>query len=158
VPLPERRRLHHTPPGWVKSGARYFITICAADRGKDVLTIPAVAVALIRNAIHYHRLGRWWLDVFLLMPDHLHALLSVPHGVSLQAVVPRWKGYQTKDVGVTWQSGFFDHRLRSDESADEKLHYILNNPVRARLVARAEDWPHAWVQWRDDLTEDTPRI
>ncbi len=91
------------------------------------------------------------MDVFLLMPDHVHALLSVPMESALKSTISQWKGFQTKAVGVTWQSGFFDHRLRTDESANEKVHYILNNPVRARLVSRPEDWPHAWVQWRDDI-------
>jgi hypothetical protein len=40
------------------------------------------------------------------------------------------------------QEGFFDHRIRSNESAEEKRQYILMNPVRAGLVARPEDWPY----------------
>jgi hypothetical protein len=41
-----------------------------------------------------------------------------------------------------WQRDFFDHRLRDDESFEEKAAYILNNPVRAGLVNRFEDWPY----------------
>jgi len=53
-----------------------------------------------------------------------------------------WKGYQTKGPGIEWQEGFFDHRIRSSESAEEKRQYILMNPVRAGLVARPDDWPY----------------
>jgi len=41
------------------------------------------------------------------------------------------------------QKDFFEHRLRSDESAQEKSDYILVNPVRAGLVPKPEDWPYA---------------
>ncbi len=42
-----------------------------------------------------------------------------------------------------WQEGFFDHLLRHDESLDQKWAYVRENPVRAGLVARWEDWPYA---------------
>ena len=41
-----------------------------------------------------------------------------------------------------WQSGFFDHLLRSIESYGQKWQYVRANPVRASLVACAEDWPY----------------
>ena len=41
-----------------------------------------------------------------------------------------------------WQSGFFDHILRSDESYAGKWNYVRNNPVRAGLVATADQWPY----------------
>ena len=76
------------------------------------------------------------------MPDHVHALVAFPKVESLLSVVRVWKGYQAKRLGIEWQVGFFDHRIRSNESASEKRAYILMNPVRAGLVARAEDWPY----------------
>ena len=42
-----------------------------------------------------------------------------------------------------WQRRFFDHVLRSDESYAQKWNYVRENPVRAGLVAKAEDWPYA---------------
>ena len=47
--------------------------------------------------------------------------------------------------GITsphWQKTFFDHLLRSSESYSEKWNYVRENPVRAGLVANAEDWPY----------------
>jgi hypothetical protein len=38
-----------------------------------------------------------------------------------------------------WQPGFFDHVLRSDESYSEKWNYVRDNPVRAKLIERADD-------------------
>ena len=42
-----------------------------------------------------------------------------------------------------WQKGFFDHVLRSEESYEQKWRYVRENPVRAGLVYKAEDWPYA---------------
>lgn len=41
-----------------------------------------------------------------------------------------------------WQREFFDHVLRSEENYAQKWEYVRSNPVRAGLVARAEDWPY----------------
>jgi REP element-mobilizing transposase RayT len=41
-----------------------------------------------------------------------------------------------------WQPGFFDHLLRNAESYEQKWHYVRENPVRAGLVSRAEDWSY----------------
>ena len=81
------------------------------------------------------------------MPDHLHALVAVPKAESLPTVIRRWKAYQKQTLGVKWQSGFFDHRLRSDESEEEKAIYIRMNPVRAGLVEKPEDWLHIWPKY-----------
>jgi hypothetical protein len=40
-----------------------------------------------------------------------------------------------------WQRGFFDHVLRSSEGYSEKWNYVRENPVRAGLVKRTDDWP-----------------
>jgi hypothetical protein len=60
----------------------------------------------------------------------------------MEKVVRSWKRHTARHLGVHWQRDFFDHRLRSDESFEEKAAYILNNPARAGLVARSEDWPY----------------
>jgi len=42
-----------------------------------------------------------------------------------------------------WQRGFFDHVLRNDESYGHKWNYVRENPVRAGLVTKADDWPYS---------------
>ena len=42
-----------------------------------------------------------------------------------------------------WQRGFFDHVLRTDESYAQKWNYVRENPVRAGLVTKADDWPYS---------------
>ena len=42
-----------------------------------------------------------------------------------------------------WQRGFFHHLLRTNESYSQKWNYVRENPVRAGLVANADEWPYS---------------
>jgi len=46
---------------------------------------------------------------------------------------------------ITWQKNFFEHRVRNDDNDTYKADYILQNPVRAGLVSRPEDWSYSWI-------------
>ena len=143
-PLPQRRRLHHDTPGWVGSSAIFFLTICTEPRGRAQLTFPA-PFAVMQSALeHYIAAGKFWVPLFLAMADHCHFLASFPGDDEMTKVVKDWKRFTAKRTGIVWQDGFFEHRLRSHESREEKERYILENPVRAGLVANAESWPWIW--------------
>ena len=144
IDLPQRRKLPHNVPSWVNEGSLYFITLCAEPRHKNQLCVPGTGSGLLKSAAYYHEAQRWWIRLFLLMPDHVHALLAVPKGESLPTVVRVWKAYQAKTLAIQWQTGFFENRLRSAESEAEKSNYIQMNPVRAGLVAKAEEWQYYW--------------
>ena len=62
----------------------------------------------------------------------------------MKAVISGWKSITVKTTDVQWQRDFFDHRLRSEESLQEKAHNIRHNPVRKGLVTRAADWKFIW--------------
>jgi len=76
------------------------------------------------------------------MPDHLHAIVAVTSSGQLAETVRGWKRYTARAQGLRWQRDFFDHRLRAGENLELKARYIRENPLRAGLVARPEDWPH----------------
>jgi REP element-mobilizing transposase RayT len=76
------------------------------------------------------------------MPDHLHGIVTFSERYHMRKMFSGWKRWLATRHGVKWQDGFFDHRLRAEESATEKGNYIRMNPVRAGLVARPEDWPY----------------
>ena len=78
------------------------------------------------------------------MPDHLHALISFPHDQPMERVMQAWKHYLAQKHDIRWQRDFFDHRIRQDESHEEKANYIRNNPVRGGLVEAPEAWPYIW--------------
>lgn len=83
------------------------------------------------------------MHLFLLMPDHVHALLSFPKHEAMPDVIGDWKRYQSKLFGIRWQDNFFDHRIRNTEEYLEKAAYIQRNPVAKGLCCQAEDW--RWV-------------
>jgi len=140
--LPTRKTLPHEPPLSLPDGAIWFITICCRQRGRNQFAHESSAAKLFSSALLFHQKGRWFIHLLLLMPDHLHALLSFPQHEQMTRVVRAWKRFQATHHGVCWQRDFFDHRLRSDESFEEKANYIRMNPVRADLVAAPADWPY----------------
>lgn len=141
-----RKTLPHDVPLWINpQNEIYFITINCQERFRNQLAQPSVAQSLFETVRHRQESSLWWPHLFLLMPDHLHALLSFPpSGKPLQLVVSKWKEWTAKSLGIVWQRDFFEHRLRSTESRREKADYILHNPVRHQLVPRPEDWPFVY--------------
>ena len=89
----------------------------------------------------YREQQRWYLKLFLLMPDHAHVLFSVS-GDCLSGLLRDYKRATARISGVRWQRNFFDHRLRDNESAAQKYDYIRQNPVRAGLIGQENDWPY----------------
>jgi putative transposase len=85
---------------------------------------------------------------YVIMPDHVH-LFVCGH---IEFELGRWIGGLKQAISRAndwsklgsqiWQEGFFDHVLRSDESMSEKWNYVVQNPVRARLVKKTEEWPY----------------
>ena len=143
---PRRKILQHEVPLWVDPQKEiYFITInCARGRGNQ-LTVRSTAASLFETVEHRQRIGLWWPHLFLLMPDHVHALISFPPvGKPLQSIVSKWKEWTAKQLCIVWQRDFFEHRLRGEEGRREKAEYILNNPVRKGLVSQADEWPYVY--------------
>jgi putative transposase len=146
VSVPQRKPLPHEVPLWIDPQREiYFITINCEVRGTSQLATEKVAAALFETVRHRQEQGFWWPHVFLLMPDHVHALISFPpSGKSIKYIVSKWKEWTAKTSGIDWQRDFFEHRLRHAESRREKADYILQNPVRKKLAVRAEDWPFVY--------------
>jgi putative transposase len=138
-------KLHHEVPSWVENGALFHIRIALdREREQSVLTEPHLAQSLLDSARFYETKQRWHITLFLLMPDHLHALLSFAIDQSMSKIVGDWKHFQSRKHGIVWQKGYFDHRLRDDERGKQvaaKINYIRRNPVVAGLCAKSEDWP-----------------
>ena len=140
--LPQRHPLSHGQPyAW---DAVYFITIVAAQRGVNSLAVPQLAPLLWQEWNGYAEIQACAPLLFVVMPDHVHGLFRFSVEPGMATTVRAWKRLIARRYGVTWQRDFFDHRLRNDESFDEKVAYIRDNPVRKELVAAAAAWPYAW--------------
>jgi len=85
------------------------------------------------------------MRLFLVMPDHVHALVAVPADRELSSEISLWKRFTVKRAGIAWQDGFFEHRMRAGEQFDLKYRYVRENPMRAGLVKQAFDWPWVWA-------------
>ena len=142
--FPERKKLPHGIPSWVDDGSEYFITICCSPRGRNQLCENKTAKVLHQAFDFYQTRGDLWVHLLVLMPDHLHAILSFSRELGMRKSVREFKKYTAKTGGISWQRDFFDHRLRRDESYVEKAHYIRMNPVRAGLITDPEAWPYVW--------------
>lgn len=140
IALPKRKKLPHKIPSWVHQGERNFITINCKTRGSNELIKHAQQ--LLKSAEYYDHIGRWYLWLMVIMPDHIHFIATFDLTAGLRNTVSSWKRYQTTSLGIDWQSDFFEHRLRSQAEFDEKCHYVRMNPVRKGLIKNPDDWPY----------------
>jgi REP element-mobilizing transposase RayT len=120
----------------------YFVTLCVRDR-KSVLAQPNIFGAVNQFCRDN---SNWNTIAAVIMPDHLHALVSPKNKreeqiTQFSAGLKRFVG---REVAATWQwqHGVFDCLLRREESAESKWIYMRENPVRGGFVERWEDWPY----------------
>ena len=100
------------------------------------------AKLLIDTFVHYRDAGKFLLHEFVIMPDHVHALLTP---ISLERAMQFIKGgfsYRLDKRGPVWQASFTNHRIRDWEDYERHREYVRMNPVRARLALRPEAYPY----------------
>jgi putative transposase len=126
--------------------ADIHVVLCAFD-GLP-FNDAALAAFVCENVEFYCRKLTFRLYGYCLMPDHLHALFSpADSGKPLKDWLRDFKSYTTnryrKQNGKRrlWQESGYDHVCRTEETAEKVLAYIVDNPVRAGLAERWEDWP-----------------
>ena len=93
---------------------------------------------------------RYDLIAGVVMPNHVHLLVRMYPGTLLGEMVASWKGYTSRrfvvEAGVAvkprWQRGYWDRFMRNEKHYRDTVRYIVNNPVKAGLVQRAEEWPY----------------
>jgi len=84
---------------------------------------------------------------YVVMPDHVHWLMTLEKG-GLSGSVKRIKSIFSQQVKESiWNSGFYDHAIRSDEDLASVARYIVANPLRAKLVSNIGDYPHWDAVW-----------
>ena len=98
-------RLHHKVPHWVEPGALFHIRIrLEHEKEQKALTDPAVAQAILDSAKFYQATMRWHITLFLLMPDHLHAVLSFARDKSMSELIRGRKRFHKRTNHVIWQA------------------------------------------------------
>jgi putative transposase len=102
----------------------------------------------------------FFLYGYVLMPEHVHLLLSEPKSRPLSTTIGVLKGQTSKLLKGTrtqfWQTRYYDFNVITQPKFVEKLRYIHRNPVERNLVEKPEDWP--WSSFNHWLTGAPGRI
>ncbi len=138
-------------------GGVFSFTVVLADRTSDLLVRDIDRLRQVYRLVQRRR--PFETVAICILPDHLHAIWSLPEGDSDFSL--RWKvikagfsrgtstsGARTqskiakREKGV-WQRRFWEHAIRDDHDLQSHVDYIHFNPVKHGLVPRVADWPHS---------------
>jgi REP-associated tyrosine transposase len=138
-------------------GGCWFFTVNLLDRRRTLLVDH---IETLREAIAATRESHpFTIDAFVVLPDHLHAIWSLPPDDSDFST--RWrliknrfakalpKQEQLNRVRVRrnergiWQRRFWEHLIRDETDFARHVEYCYINPVKHSLVTRVRDWPYS---------------
>jgi putative transposase len=137
-------------------GGSYFFTLTLVDRRLSALIdhIDALRAACRRA----RRERPFAIDSIVVLPDHLHAMLTLPPGDAdysgqwrliktlfsnhVIALGQSMKRYRNNELAL-WQRRFWEHTIRDDNDFERHVDYIHFNPVKHGFVSRVCDWPHS---------------
>jgi putative transposase len=115
--------------------------------GKALLQTNRMANLLIEVLRTYVGAGEFIVHDFVIMPNHIHLLMTIPGSTTLEKAVQLIKGnfsYRAhKELGLkadVWQRGYSDVRITDVLSFRQHREYIAQNPIRAGLVERPEEF------------------
>jgi REP element-mobilizing transposase RayT len=128
------------------------------DKGAGACYLRRDDVAeVVANALRHFHNERYVLDDWVVMPNHVHAVV-LPLGENLLGgILKSWKQFtsrRAKEVlklgdGPFWQPESYDRWIRDEEEKARVRKYVRNNPVAAGLCGKAEDWRWSSAGWRD---------
>ncbi len=134
-----RRNLPH----WRQDQVTYFVT-WRLGRGREEL--DASERDLVVAAMKSFDGQRYQLAAYVVMDDHVHALLTPFAGYELKAILHSWKSFTARQMqrehkrfGRVWQDESFDRIVRDDAEFAQKLDYIVGNPWKR--------WPQIEDYW-----------
>ena len=139
------------------------------SKDKCYLSLPAIATVLI-NKLHEYDGKYYDLQAYCVMPNHVHLLIDTsiqllqedgsissqpPEDyVQLDKIMNLIKGgssYEAnlilKRTGVFWQKDSYDRLIRDEKEWCNTVDYILNNPVKAKLISNWEDWEYSFYKY-----------
>ena len=136
------------PTRLISPAGTYFVNFSTFQRRRFFI-VESYARLFLRTLYGYRRQGRFKLHAFVLMPDHVHLIITPVAGITLERAMQFIKGGYSHAVGVEiskreiWQKGFTDHRIRDAEDFAGHRLYIHQNPVMAKLVANASEYRYS---------------
>jgi len=134
---------HRTAPA-----CTYFVTT-KTWQNRSLFHVSDLADILVGRIITCRDQGAYLLHEFVVMPDHLHLMLTPTDTATIEKALQLIKGGSSHEIHELrgrkiqiWQPGFHDWTIRDSADYAAKREYIWENPVRARFVDRAPDWPY----------------
>jgi putative transposase len=130
----------------LKPHGTYFVTFSTWQR-RRLFVVESYARLFLKTLYGYRRQGRFEVHAFVLMPEHVHLLLTPAPGVTLERSIQFIKGGYSHALGAeldrkreVWQRGFTEHRIRDAADFDAHREYIYANPVKRGLVISASEY------------------
>jgi REP-associated tyrosine transposase len=118
----------------------YFVTFSTWER-RRLFVVESYVRLFLKTLYGYRRQERFELHAFVVMPEHVHLLLTPATDITLERSIQFIKGGYSHALGVelgrkrkVWQRGFTDHRIRDAADFDIHRSYIHENPVKRGLV------------------------
>jgi putative transposase len=146
------RPVRNAPQENALSSWRTFFATTKTHAGRRLLQSERNATLLIDVLRSYMAAGKFSVQDFVVMPDHLHLLLSVCGDTTIEKAMQLIKGrfsYRLKHecgyLGEVWQVGFSESRADDAASFERYRRYIAQNPVKAGLAERAGEYPYCYV-------------
>jgi len=135
------------------SGQSHFVTV-SCYRRQTRFDTSAICALFLKNLEQTRLQFSLHVYGYVIMPEHIHLLLSEPEFGTLADAVHFLKLSSAKqaisegrlDSGHLWQKRYYDRNIRSYSDFMEKLRYIHRNPVKRGLCERPEDWE--WSSFR----------
>jgi putative transposase len=143
------RPSRNSSPDSARNPIRTFFVTSRTSRGAAVLQTARMATLFIEVLRSYMREKKFKVHDFVVMPNHVHVLLSLPPELSIEKAVQLMKGnfsYRAKkELGYQreiWQKGFSEVQVLTEDSFIRHQQYIDDNPVRKGLASSAEEYPY----------------
>ena len=109
----------------------------------------------VQKALLFHDGVKYKLQSWTVMPNHIHFLLTPNKGFALEEIVHSIKSFTANEAnkilerrGIFWQHEPFDRYIRNREHFVNVIKYIENNPVKAKLCEKPEDWKFSSAFYR----------
>jgi putative transposase len=116
-------------------GGCYFFTVNLLERKRTLLTDH---IDLLRDSVRtVRRLYPFHIDAWVVLPDHMHCVLTLPPNERLSAVRKR-RG----ERGI-WQRRYWEHMIRDERDYARHVDYIHVNPLKHGCVKQVGDWPYS---------------
>jgi putative transposase len=141
----------------ILSPSRTFFATTKTSMGRPLLQSERNATLLIDLLRSDVAAGRFRLHDFVIMPDHVHLLITVSGDSTIERVIQFIKGgfsYRLKGefgyLGEVWQLGFSELRVEDRESYVHHREYIAQTPVRAGWWTHPKSFPTASLIWKNE--------